>query len=191
MLPYDKVLHTRLYQALPVSCVSKPARLIPTEVCMAIDQADYRIRLSPVHHIDGCRIDEKVEHSRKRSAKGHTQQRLDWTHMRNQHNRLPMMRLQERADSSLNALAHSSITLSFRRCHRQVALPGREVLSLMRGACEQICAVESFPQAKIAFAQLIFHPYLLMVRQSKRRSRLQVACQYSETRGSPQFQHDE
>ena len=34
----------------------------------------------------------------------------------------------------------------------------------MRGACEQICAVESFPQAKIAFTQIVLRSYLLEER---------------------------
>src|SRR5438874_13614791 len=131
-------------------CSYHPPRLLPAEMAMAIEEADNGMRLSPIDDADSSGVEKDVEGGRDGDSKRGTQYSFDRPNMRYEDDSLIWMRLYQLRDHGRYTSMHSLQALATGRCESSIALPGKQVLSILRTTRHYLAAAQSLPRPKVS-----------------------------------------
>src|SRR5579859_4806323 len=134
-----------------------PARLLPAQMAVAIEEPNNRLRLSPINDADGSGIEKNAEGGRDGRAKRGAQYSLDWSYMGYEDNGLIGVRRCQLFDDRRYALMYSIQALAAGRGKSSIALPGEQMLGILLATRHQLAPAQSFPCPKVFLAQLIQH----------------------------------
>jgi hypothetical protein len=116
---------------------------------MAVEEADNRVRLSPIDDADRSRVEKDAEGGRDGNTKRCTQHSFDRPNMRYEDDSLIWMRLYQLFDDGRYTSMHSIQALSTGRRESSFALPGKQVLSILHTTGYHLAAAQSLPYPKV------------------------------------------